>query len=402
MMARFRAMRFRGLEMNGRRIAQGVMCDTRDAGGRALSRRQFVRASSTALGAVALGGLLGAGLSGCSQGEAMLTGEREIVDDHGRTVVIPSADRLERVYFTSPLAQIFCFTVDPSLLGGTCTVYDKEQLEFLPEGMGDLINMGSLSSGGAIDREALMYNDIQLIFSISGTDLTDVNVSDAEKLQEQTGIPVVLIDGSFSIIGDSYRLLGECLGRQERAEELAEYLEGVYGRVHEAVSAVPDDERVTFYYAEGPQGLQTEPSASQHSLAFLEAGGVNVVEGVGVTAGGGMSNVSLEKVIEWDPEYIITWDFEVRGGAEKIIRTSSEWESIRAVRENKVYAMPNLPFAWCDRPPGVNRFIGLQWLANLFYPKYYDVDMVEVTREFYSKCYWRDLTDEQARRILGI
>lgn len=366
------------------------------------TRRQAVRAGAAALGAAALGTGLGGGLAGCGSPEALLSGERTIVDDVGRSVTIPSADRLQRVYFTSPLAQIFCFTVAPDLIGGTCAVFDAEQLEFLPEGTGDLTNMGSLSGGGTIDREALMYKDIQMVFSISGTDLTDVNVSDAEKLQEQTGIPVVLIDGSFSIIGDSYRLLGECLGRQRRAEELAVYLEDIYRRVREAVSRVPESERVTYYYAEGPEGLQTEPTASQHSLAFLEAGGVNVVEGVGVTAGGGMSNVSLEKVLLWDPDYIITWDFELRGGAEKLIRTSSEWAGCKAVREGRVYAMPNLPFAFCDRPPGVNRFMGIQWLANLWYPDYYDVDMVDVTREFYSKCYWRDITEEQARRVLNL
>lgn len=364
----------------------------------AFTRRQFLAATGIAGVGAALG--IG-GLSGCSAAGQMMTGERTVVDDVGRSVTIPSVDRLKRVYFTSPLAEIFCFTVEPGLMGGTCSSYTRDQLEFLPENMSSLIQMGSLSNGGTIDREALIYNNIQVVFSISGTDLTDVNVSDAEGLQDQTGIPVVLIDGSFNIIADTYRFLGECLGCEKRAEELAGYLEDVYNRVSSAVAQVPESERVSYYYAEGPQGLQTEPDASQHSLAFQVAGGRNVVEGVGVTAGGGMSNVSLENVVKWNPEAIITWDFNVRGGAEKIIRTSSDWESIKAVRDGRVYTMPNLPFAWCDRPPGVNRFIGIQWLANLFYPTYYDVDMVEVTRDFYKRCYWRDITEEEARRVLG-
>ncbi len=363
-----------------------------------MTRRRFLRACALAAAGCALGGVM----TGCSSSGDMLSGEREVIDDVGRTVVIPAVDKLERVYFTSPLPEIFCFTVAPDLLGGTCSTYDADQLEFLPPNMGSLINMGALSNGGTIDREALIYNEIQVVFSISGTDLTDVNISDAEDLQKQTGIPVVLIDGSFNIISDSYRFLGECLGREERGNELGAYLEDIYARVSSAVSQVPESERVTYYYAEGPEGLQTEPSASQHALAFLEAGGKNVVEGVGVTSGGGMSDVSLESVVLWDPEVIISWDFEIRGGAEKIIRTSSNWESIKAVRDGRVYAMPNLPFAWCDRPPGVNRFIGLQWLANLFYPDYYDVDMIEVTRDFYSTCYWCDITEEQAIRILGL
>ena len=49
-------------------------------------------------------------------------------DDIGRTLQIPAVENLKSVYFTSPLAEIFCFTVAPDLLGGTCASYDAEQL----------------------------------------------------------------------------------------------------------------------------------------------------------------------------------------------------------------------------------------------------------------------------------
>jgi iron complex transport system substrate-binding protein len=72
-----------------------------------------------------------------------------------------------------------------------------------------------------------------------------------------------------------------------------------------------------------------------------------------------------------------------------------------AAKTGRVYTVPYAPFAWVDRPPGVNRFLGLQWLANMFYPKLYSVDMVEVTKDFYSRLYWVDITDEQALGLLG-
>ena len=115
----------------------------------------------------------------------------------------------------------------------------------------------------------------------------------------------------------------------------------------------------------------------------------------------GMSNVSLEQVIAWDPQVIVAWDSVVRGGADVLIRETDEWSIIRAVRDGRVYTMPNTPFAWCDRPPGVNRYLGMQWVANMLYPKHYDVDMVEVVKEFYSKLYWADIDDLFARELLG-
>lgn len=369
-----------------------------------LSRRDFIR-----LGAVGAASLSLGGLTACGTPEEFFSGVRTITDDTGRTVTIPTAARLGKIYFTSLLAQIFCFTVAPDLLGGTAVAFSEEQLAFLPKEMAALDNLGALTAGGFIDVEVLPYHDIQIIFSISGTDLTDVNISDAVDLEGKAGIPVVLIDGSFSRIQDTYRLLGDCLGRRERAEALAAYCEDIYRRVTEAVAKVPASDLVSYYFAEGPEGLQTEPDISQHSLAFQAARGVNVAADVdpmeegrsaGVLDNRNMVNVTVEEIVSWNPEFIISWDFVARSGADKFIRTAPEWADISAVKNGRVYAMPNLPFAFCDRPPGVNRFLGIQWLAHLFYPDYYDVDMVEVVRDFYSTCYWREVSVEQAKAIL--
>lgn len=347
-------------------------------------------------------GIASGGMSACSAFDGGLAQTRVVTDDVGRQVEIPSARLLSSVYFTSPLAQIFCFTVAPDLLAGTCIQFREDQLELLPDGTERLVFLGSLSNGGSIDLDALDYMDTQVIFSISGVDLTDVNVNDALKLQEDSGIPVVLIDGSFDKISDSYRLLGKCLGREERANQLADYCKSVYERIRESVGEVPADERVSYYFAEGEQGLYTEPNASQHSRVFTVAGGRNVAADLEYVVGSMMmAETTLEQVVSWNPQFIITWDRESRYGASRIITESPQWASIDAVKLGRVFEMPSLPFAFCDRPPGVNRFLGVQWLAKLFYPDYCDYDMVDAVREFYSRCYWRDVTVEQAREILG-
>lgn len=362
-----------------------------------LTRREFVRlAGAGALSLTSLGAL-----SGCSnRASGRIRGGREIVDDAGRTVTIPAKDDLERIFFTSALAEIFCFTVDPDMAIGTGYQFTPQEFELLPARLAELPYLGSLSGGGEIDRESLLVEDVQLIFSVSGTPLTEANISDAEKLQGMTEIPVVLVDGSFERIAAAYRLLGECMGRESRAEELAVYCERVFAEVSDAVAKVPESERVSVYYAEGPEGLQTEPSISMHAVALSMAGAVNVAQ-VPLTTGVGMSNVSLEQVLQWDPEVIVAWDDEVRGGADDDIRTNPDWAPIRAVKDGRVYTMPNIPFAWLDRPPGVNRLIGIQWMANLLYPQAYDIDIIEVTKDFYSKMYWVEIDDARVIEILG-
>lgn len=345
-------------------------------------------------------------LSGCDRdkleeaGDAFFRGERKVVDDMGREVVIPTPEKLERVYFTSALAQIFVFTLNPDVLAGTGIQFTKRELELLPEGYADLTYMGSLSGGGEIDREALVAQDVQLVFSVSGSPLTEANYDEAEKLQEMTGIPVLLVDGSFSAISPAYRFMGSVMGVEERGEQLAATCEQIYADVTAAVADIPYEEKVGLYYAEGPEGLQTEPTASDHALAFDVAGARNVAE-VAVTEGIGMSNVSLESVILWDPDVIIAWSAEIRGGADELIRSKSEWQVVRAVREGRVYTMPNTPFAWCDRPPGVNRYLGIQWLANMLYPDRYNIDMVEAVKSFYKQFYWVEISDDYAKGLLA-
>ena len=367
-----------------------------------ITRRRFIQFGGLAALCIALpaGGI--AGLSGCrsKEGDAVFRGERTITDHAGRELVIPTPNALERVYFTSPLAQVFVFSLAPQLMAGTAMTFTNQELLFLPEGTADLPNMGSLSGNGEIDREELIAKGVQVVFSISGVPLTPSNISDADKLQKQTGIPVVCIDGSFDVIADAYRFLGDILGTNERAEDLAKYLEDIYGSVTAAVGGIPESEKVSLYYAEGPLGLQTEPDVSQHALTFAVAGAHNVAA-VEEAQGLGMSNVSLESVIAWNPEVIVAWDDVVRGGADEIIRTKEAWSTIQAVRDGRVYTMPNIPYAWCDRPPGVNRFIGIQWVANMLYPDLFDVDMVEVLQDFYKRMYWVDVTVDQALAILG-
>ena len=332
--------------------------------------------------------------------DATFRGTREFTDSWGRTKTIPTADKLGRVYFTSALAQIFVFTLAPQLLGGTGIQFTPEELKYLPAGTENLVYMGSLSAGGEIDREMLLKQDIQLVIDCSGTTLTASDVSTAQKLEDQTGIPALCIDGSFDKIGDAYRMLGEILGAEERASEIASYLERVYGDITAAVADIPENEKVKLYYAEGPLGLQTEPDRGLHALTF-DVAGANNVAAVEETQGIGMTNVSLETVLAWDPDVIIAWDDVIRGGADEIIRTDAKWSHISAAKNGRVYTMPNAPFAWCDRPPGVNRFLGIQWIANMLYPDRYDVDMVEETKKFYSLLYWVDITDDDARDLLG-
>ena len=70
------------------------------------------------------------------------------------------------------------------------------------------------------------------------------------------------------------------------------------------------------------------------------------------------------------------------------------------MRAGRVHLSPSLPFGWVDFPPSVNRLIGLWWLANIFYPKHFDEDIRELTRDFYSHFYHVTLSNADIDRVL--
>lgn len=324
-----------------------------------------------------------------------------VVDDGGRENTIPAGESLTSVYCTSPIAEIYLFTLAPELAAGANSDYTDSQLEYLPANVKDLPSYGTMANGGTLNTEAIMAAGVQVILNVVSADVTQSDIDSANALQEQTGIPVLLFNGSIENTPETYRAIGDVLGQSERAEEMASYLEGVYTEVTEAVAKVPEEERVSVYYAEGPDGLKTEPENSSHFATFKEAGAKDVAV-CDNTKGSGMTQVSLENVIAWNPEVIISWDDEERGGADDLIRTSEDWQSIDAVQNGRVYTIPSVPFMWGDRPPSVTRYIGMQWLANLLYPDVYDVDMVQETKDYYSLFFSVDLTDEEAEKILGL
>jgi iron complex transport system substrate-binding protein len=325
---------------------------------------------------------------------------RTIIDDAGRAVSVPGLGALNKIYFTSSTAEIYCYTLAPDLAAGTTYQWTQQELAYLDPVEATLPYLGSTSGGQQLNPEAILGAGVQLLVDVANDAPTQTDISQADDLQEQTGIPVVLYNGALSATANTYRELGTLLGRESQAEQLAEYCENTLQDVQTAVAQVPNDQRVSLYYAEGPDGLSTEPADSTHAQTFQIAGANNVAS-VAAVSGKGMSSVSMEQVLAWNPQVIIAWSTSIQGGASDTIPTSPDWSTITAVQTGRVYTMPNAPFAWCDRPSTLNRILGIQWVANMLYPSAYNVNMLQVTQQFYNLFYHVTLTDAQAQDLLG-
>jgi iron complex transport system substrate-binding protein len=217
----------------------------------------------------------------------------------------------------------------------------------------------------------------------------------AERVEQQTGIPYLLIDGRLDKTPASVRLLGVALGVPERAEAIARYVEETEQLLNQRLKDLPEAARRRVYLARQPNGLETGLRGSINTEIIERAGGINVAERA--TGRGGIANVSIEQVLAWAPDTIITWDasFFAR------VHDDPVWAAVPAVANKRVFQGPRLPFGWIDAPPSINRVIGLRWIAGLLYPERFPEDIRLTARDFIKLFYQVDVTDAQLNRILA-
>jgi len=258
----------------------------------------------------------------------------------------------------------------------------------------DLPELGRLTGrGDTANVEVVLKARPDLIFDFGSVSPTYASL--AARVQEQTGIPYLLVDGRLDRAGAGLRLLGAALGVSDRAEAIARYVEETEREIDLRLKDVPIAARRRVYLAREPNGLETGLAGSINTEIIERAGGVNVAERGG--GRGGIANVSIEQVLAWAPDTIITWDAHFFAGVGK----DPVWATVPAVRAGRVFLAPRLPFGWIDAPPSINRTIGLKWIAGLLYPDKFPEDIRATARDFIKLFYQADVTDAQLDRILA-
>ncbi|MET3927108.1 iron ABC transporter substrate-binding protein [Devosia sp. 2618] len=316
---------------------------------------------------------------------------RDFTDAGGRVVDVP--DVIAVALPAGPPAAVLLYTLAPDKLAGWVNEPSGAAAAFLTPQSVALPTYGRLTgSGGDANMEVVLQAKPDIIIDVGTVNPTYIDL--ANRVQEQTGIPYILIDGSFEKSGETYRLLGELLGEEARAEVLATYADDTLAQLATTLAAVPADQRPSIYYGRGDEGLETGLSGSINVEILEAAGATNVAAAAGK---GGLTDVSLEQILAWNPDIIIA----ARGSFAEAAKTNPDWSSIAAVKSGAVYVAPSLPFGWIDSPPSANRLIGVRWLQELFYPDAVDIDLAADTKAFYSLFYDVDLTEAQVGKLVG-
>jgi iron complex transport system substrate-binding protein len=207
----------------------------------------------------------------------------------------------------------------------------------------------------------------------------------ANRIQEQTDIPTVSIVIRFvrypygEKAYEPYRLIGKVIGKEEEAEELISYANEKFDEIVEVTSRIDESEKVRVYSVHS--NTLVKPLGGG---AVVEAGGIDVAEGYG----GFGTEVTLEQVIDWNPDIILL------GSTSKShtvtiddVLSDSRLQTINAVKNRKVYfsrggAIGSTPAT------GITKVF---FMAKLFYPeKFKDLNVEEECNKVLERFYGVD------------
>ena len=321
---------------------------------------------------------------------AALAGGIEVTDSAGRHVTIPA--EIQRVMPAGPPAALLLYALAPEKLIGWPSPLSPETRALLPPAYAGLPVVGRLTSKKPPTAEAIAKLHPDLILDIG--DVEPDYSALADKIQRETGIPYLLFDGRLAHTPEILRRVGALLGEAAAGHQLADYAEGELKQVEAGLAALPPAERPGVYYARGATGLQTGPAGSLLGEIVEMAGGRNLAP---ATRSSAPARTTLAEIARWDPDVVITQD----AGLYRAMPTDPGWRALRAVEAHRLYLAPALPFGWIDEPPGINRLLGLRWLAATLHPEIFPWDERAGAQEFCGLFYHAKPSDAALDRILA-
>ncbi|EIC86738.1 periplasmic binding protein [Serratia sp. M24T3] len=318
---------------------------------------------------------------------------RQVTDQLGRQVTIP--DQVDRVVVLQHQTLNLLVQLDASSkivgvlanwkqqLGDGYARLDPALLK--TPALGDLTHV-DLESLVALHPQVVFvtnYAPKEMIEQISKAGIAVVAISlRQDKPGEEAKMNPVMDNEEQAYnqgLKNGIRLIGEVVNRQHQADELIKYTFAQRKMVSDRLQSISPRQRVRVYMAN--PDLTTYGSGKYTGLMMNHAGAFNVAE----STVKGFKQVSLEQVIAWDPQVIFVQDRYPKVVGE--IERDPKWQVIDAVKNHRVYLMPEYAKAW-GYPMPEALAIGELWMAKKLYPqKFSDIDMQKQANAYYQKFY---------------
>jgi len=223
-------------------------------------------------------------------------------------------------------------------------------------------NVKDIGGGfGALDTETILASSPDLVLA---ADLTP-----AEQIQalEDLGLTVFVLGNPTNLPGmyENLRTIAAMTGHVEETETLITSLEERVAVVEEKLSGVTDRPLV-LYEIDGtdPNAPWVPGPGTFVDTLLTMAGGNNM----SASLDGAWVQVSLEKIIEMDPEIILLGDALWGGVTPEMVAARGGWDALTAVQEGKVYPFDDNLVS----RPGPRLVDGLEAMAKFLHPDLFE------------------------------
>ena len=163
------------------------------------------------------------------------------------------------------------------------------------------------------------------------------NNPDHIKLLRDAGIPVVVVSlfDSVDQVADNIRYVAQLTGDEARAEELIAAMEERLAAIEAMAAKAETKPRVLFYTAFG----SSAGKGSTFSDIVQRAGGINLGD---EELDGPFGEISLEKIVELNPDVIVTDEFSPEDNAEWQENFSNHpaLANVNAKKNGRIYTVP--------------------------------------------------------------
>ena len=274
-----------------------------------------------------------------------------VTDDNGRTVTFDK--KPERIVVTS------ASFLDPLYAVGGSVVGRPESKTKVPPEAKEVPRIGRVYQ---IDAEKVIALTPDLVILNRGMNEKLIDTLGAN------GIKTLVLDGkSYDDVKREIGILAALTGEQKKGEELVRKMDSDLDAVRRSIPQ--EKKRVAIIHSTG-QGLSVQLDGSIAGNIANILGWENTAAGMpALDKNPDAAPYSMETLVAQNPDIIFVTSMgeeaEIRASMEAMFAGSPAWQSVSAVRDGRVYYLPQELFLFS---PGIQYPEAVKYMARLIYP----------------------------------
>jgi iron complex transport system substrate-binding protein len=287
----------------------------------------------------------------------------------------------------------------PTVDGGNFSYHDGMNVaNYLNTGIGDLPLVAKYNVAPNYEVLASLKPDVIIIRAGDCTFWKDEDsMNKAIDSIESLGFPLVVTYGpntcetpSLDKLSEEIQIIGQVFGEEERADELAKYLESEVDSVRERTEDIPDSEKPSvLLFGLSPQTRGQGAAGDAWGLSTIESyfleNIVNARNAFQEPVSTGV--VSAERVLAINPDVIVLpTDFGYHPPRE--LYEAPYYQNLQELDAIKNKRISALPWSPCNCDKRLEYPIDVMVMAKAAYPdRFEDIDLGEWLLEFYQNVY---------------